>query len=117
MVKNFLKCELLEVTRSKNGKGVIKYNKLFNSDDFKTKCKFVHYISIQPNSSIGYHDHRQNEEELYIFLKGDGSVCLNEEIIKTEPGDVVVFRDNDKHSIENMSDKNTLDILVVKTLG
>jgi mannose-6-phosphate isomerase-like protein (cupin superfamily) len=114
---NFLQAELKKLKNFKDGIGSICHSELFTEKDFTTKCKFIHYIKINPLSSIGYHAHRSNEEEIYIFISGYGRVCLNTDYIQVNAGDIMIFGEHDEHSIDNTSTNDVLSILVIKILG
>ena len=116
MKANFLQADLHKIDKFKNGDGSILYSRLFTEKDFTSKCKFIDFIKINPLSSIGYHNHRPNEEEFFIFLTGSGRVCLNADFVPVIAGDIMIFNERDQHSIENTSTTESLSILVVKIL-
>ncbi|WP_226383594.1 cupin domain-containing protein [Paenibacillus massiliensis] len=56
-----------------------------------------------PGTSIGYHEHKQNEE-VYVVLEGQGRMTVNGEERDVKPGDVILNKPNWSHGLENASD-------------
>ena len=98
--------EMATVDREKmrDGNGIIHFLHYFTQDELKGDCRLCSKITIQPGDSIGYHEHH-NEEELYIILKGTGLVDDAGKPTEVFPGDVVLTRDGQGHSIKNSGDE------------
>lgn len=58
---------------------------------------------IPPNGSIGYHQH-SGDFEIYYIVKGSARVVDNGVEGRLMPGDAMLCRDGDSHSIENDGD-------------
>jgi mannose-6-phosphate isomerase-like protein (cupin superfamily) len=109
IVKNFLEAEG-QIKSSHGGKGLVKDVRVFDQQDFETALRFVIYNELQPGSSIGVHQHGQ-DEEVYVILSGEGLMTVNDETRAVKTGDVIVNKPGWSHGLENTSDQ-PLEILV-----
>jgi mannose-6-phosphate isomerase-like protein (cupin superfamily) len=109
IVKNYLKAEH-ELGPSHDGKGRVNSVKLFDDADFSTPLRFLYHIEMAPGTSIGYHQHGENEE-LYMVLEGRGTMTVNNESREVEAGDVIVNKPGWSHGLENTSEA-PLELLV-----
>jgi mannose-6-phosphate isomerase-like protein (cupin superfamily) len=98
------------LTTSHNGNGLLKDVVLFSENDFQTNLRFFRYMVLPAGTSIGFHKHGDNEE-LYVILKGNGLMKVNDEEIQVKSGDVIVNQPFDSHGLVNNSDSD-LEILV-----
>jgi mannose-6-phosphate isomerase-like protein (cupin superfamily) len=57
-------------------------------------------LSLEPGSSIGYHQH-DNETEYFIFTAGTGVVVDNGEERPVKAGDVMITGNGGAHSVQN----------------
>ena len=71
MIRNFLSCESETDQNSHGGVGEIEIQKVFRRADFAGGWDFALRVVMPPNSSMGVHQHGQ-DEEMYIILKGEG---------------------------------------------
>ena len=53
---------------------------------------------LQPRKATSGHSHA-GQEEVYYFIEGTGKMELGEEMIKVEPGDVVLIEDGVYHRV------------------
>ena len=53
---------------------------------------------LQPRKSTSGHSHA-GQEEVYYFIEGTGKMELGEEMIKVEPGDVILIKDGVYHRV------------------
>ena len=88
---------------------------LFNYGDFQTNLRFFRYMVLPAGTSIGFHQH-ENNEELYIILKGNGVMQVNDGTIEVKSGDVVVNQPFDSHGLLNTSSED-MEILVFEVIG
>ncbi|MCL2580039.1 MAG: cupin domain-containing protein [Oscillospiraceae bacterium] len=67
---------------------------------------------IPPGGSIGYHTHT-GDFEVYYILKGTAKVVDNgvEDIL--HPGDSMICREGDSHSIENIGDRDLEYVAII----
>ncbi|NLD49598.1 MAG: cupin domain-containing protein [Clostridiaceae bacterium] len=95
-------CEIKEQMRG--GKGSVEIMHIFNKDELKGKARLCARITLQPGSSIGMHQH-VDEEEIYYIIRGKGIVNDNETIREVSAGDSVLTGDGASHSIECTGDE------------
>jgi len=58
---------------------------------------------LPPGCSVGYHDH-QGDFEVYYILKGTAKVVDNGVEHTMNPGDSMLCKEGDSHSIENIGE-------------
>lgn len=93
-----------------NGKGHIIFRELFNKKNFRSKLSFLHETIIPPKSTIGYHEHIDNEE-IYYIISGKGLMEVDGKVKTVTSGDAVITHGGSKHGLINNSSKN-LHIIV-----
>ena len=114
------------VLNMNGGKGSVKFRRGLGPAAFESNWAYVDFYSVPPGASIGAHVHR-GVEEVYLVIKGEGSVKVNDETAPLKKGDAVPVKVNDVHSFENTGagdlefvvygvalDKGKLDIEDVK---
>jgi uncharacterized cupin superfamily protein len=75
---------------------------------WETKKLGFHIEILNPKSfSCPYHKH-QEEEELFIILKGAGTVRQDDEFYKVKEGDLVLFKTGVAHQFYNHTDSPML---------
>ncbi|MDP3560212.1 MAG: cupin domain-containing protein [Legionellaceae bacterium] len=75
---------------------------------WQTKKLGFHVEILNPKSfSCPYHQH-QEEEELFIILKGSGTVRQDNEFYKVKEGDLVFFKTGVAHQFYNHTDSPML---------
>ncbi|MNJ43343.1 Cupin domain protein [compost metagenome] len=99
MIRNFLEADY-KVASSHAGQGEVHSVKLYHESDFESSLRFLNYTVMPPGTSIGYHEHGDNEE-LYIILKGSGKMTVNGEVCTVKAGDAILNKRNWSHGLEN----------------
>lgn len=94
-----------------NGTGPSKSFNLFGENDFETNLKYVSYTQIPPGSSIGYHAHPNEREEIYLILNGEGLLTVNNVQKRVKKGDVIVNKPGWSHGLANDSNRS-LDVFI-----
>jgi mannose-6-phosphate isomerase-like protein (cupin superfamily) len=69
-------------------------------NDTEKNARMMAELSLEPGSSIGYHQH-DHETEYFIFTSGTGLVVDNGEEFPVQAGDVMITGDGGAHSVEN----------------
>jgi len=69
--------------------------------------KGVARITIPPGESNSYHTH-ENEEQVYIVIRGKGIVQVAEEKMNARAGDVIYLPPKIGHSFYNNTEKTTI---------
>lgn len=111
MIRNFLDAILEDVPGIHDGKGTLKHKTIFNEDDFSSAIEFLNYTILPPDTTIGIHTHG-NDEELYIVLKGSGTMHVDGMDREVKPGDIILNRPFGTHGLANKS-RSEIQLLVI----
>ena len=88
----------------RGGKGEVSIQTIFTPDEYKGKARLIARIKLNPGSSIGMHEH-VNEEEIYYVTKGEAVLTdstLDKEVVLKE-GDASLTLGGQSHAIRNDS--------------
>lgn len=80
-------------------------------DNTLLKNLIVSSTKLNPKKSTTGHRHA-GQEEVYLFIKGEGQMELDHRIFDVKEGDVVLIEDNVFHKVHNTSDF-TLEFICV----
>ncbi|TYQ12923.1 UNVERIFIED_CONTAM: mannose-6-phosphate isomerase-like protein (cupin superfamily) [Acetivibrio alkalicellulosi] len=97
--------------KMRGGKGSVELVHIFSQNEFKGKIRLCAKITIEPGSSIGFHQHA-DEEEMFYIIKGKGTFNDNGNIKELECGDSVLTGNGASHSVENTGEED-LEMLAV----
>jgi mannose-6-phosphate isomerase-like protein (cupin superfamily) len=101
----FDRCNLgdlsLAPTRAHQGDGAIRFRRVFDQRALAAGCNFVDYAVVPPGVSIGRHTHALDEEELYLVLRGEGTMWRDGEEFPVRAGDLVRNRPGGTHGLRN----------------
>ena len=85
------------------GEGLLRY--AFHDKDAKSKLCACCTVTLQPGSSVGYHQHTE-DDEIYYILSGVGSVNEGDgKRVKVFPGDAILTGNNGFHDMKNEGDE------------
>ena len=87
----------------KGGKGTVRLIHFLEPEDAVGMGRLFGISIIPPGGSIGYHQHTGDFEQYYI-LKGSARVVHNGVEDRLGPGDAMLCREGESHSIENVGD-------------
>jgi len=90
--------ETVENENMRGGKGTVKIENLLAKNEFYGKGRLFARITIPVGGSIGYHVHEGEMESFYI-VKGNGVISDNGEDKLISPGDTVLTKSNEAHSV------------------
>jgi mannose-6-phosphate isomerase-like protein (cupin superfamily) len=86
--------------------------KLFLKDAIGFTACEISLNSMAPGAGMPiYHQHQQNEE-VYIFIKGKGQVQVDEEVIEVQEGSIVRIAPNGERTWRNNSNEPLLYIII-----
>jgi mannose-6-phosphate isomerase-like protein (cupin superfamily) len=85
---------------------------IWGRGDFKSNVDFMDRVVIPPKSSVGYHQHGNNEE-MYIVLEGRGTMTIDDEVVVVKKGDMILNPAYGEHGLTNDSDSN-IDLLAIQ---
>ena len=96
----------------RGGTGEIVIEKFWDPEtELKANNRLCAKLIIKPGCSIGFHKH-ENEEEVFVILKGVAEVDDNGTIDTLYPGDTILTADGAGHSIKSVGDE-TLEVMAV----
>ncbi|MDR1733209.1 MAG: cupin domain-containing protein [Synergistaceae bacterium] len=77
----------------------------------------VAHQTLPPGSSLGYHQHTDNEE-LYVILSGKGTFYDEGKVAKTVgPGDMTLTLKGQSHGLVNTGSEPLVFLAVIATKG
>ncbi|MFA6568084.1 MAG: cupin domain-containing protein [Victivallales bacterium] len=104
------KCEFREKMRGGNGK--VKIEHLWEPGvELKAKTRLCAKLTLAPGDSIGFHNH-DNEEEVYIIVRGIAEAEDDGKIEKLRPGDTILTGNGAGHSIKSVGTE-PLEVIAV----
>ena len=109
-IKNYMKMKP-ELSVCHDGDGLIKIVSIFEKQDLSTPLQFMHFTILPPKTSIGLHEHG-DDEEIYVVLEGTGLMEIDGQKIQVSPGDAILNKPFCSHALYNTSGANELKILV-----
>ncbi|TFZ41460.1 cupin domain-containing protein [Soehngenia longivitae] len=112
MVKHFDDFEVEVVQNLKDGKGYVTIIRLLEEEDFLGKGKLFGKAIIKPGNSIGYHQHKKDQETYYI-LNGHAMYNDNGKEVFLESGDFTICRPGEFHSIEAIGDEDLEFLMLI----
>lgn len=106
MIIDFREIKETVVEKMRGGENYAKLNRL-DIDN-----KMIARITLDPNSSIGYHTHVDDEEIIYV-ISGEGKCIDNGEELVIKTGQVNYVPRGKSHSIINNSDKELVLLAII----
>jgi mannose-6-phosphate isomerase-like protein (cupin superfamily) len=82
------------------GKIVKEDDRYVVKDNTSLKNLIVSSTTLFPNKSTNGHKHK-GQEEVYMFLTGNGYIYLDEKKISVQTGDMVLIEDGVFHKVES----------------
>ncbi|WOX06347.1 cupin domain-containing protein [Microbulbifer pacificus] len=112
MIRNFLTCEKEIAENSHDGIGQIEIQKVFRRKDFSGAWDFALRVIMPPNSSMGLHEHGE-DEEMYIILKGSGLMAIEDQEHRVSTGDMILNRPGGRHGLLN-DGAEEIELLIIQ---
>ncbi|MGN1183232.1 MAG: cupin domain-containing protein [Faecalibacillus sp.] len=112
MIRRQNEQKIINIENPQNGNGILTLRKILNSpDELDQKGRAFNHCFLEPGSGLGYHQHIDTTETMYI-LKGQARyVDENGETI-LNPGDVTFTDINQSHSIYAIGNE-TLEMIAL----
>ena len=85
------------------GIGEIKFEHYFLNDEITAKCRLCAKATVPVGAKIGVHRH-DNEDEIFIILKGSGICDDGKKETIVNVGDSILTLSGGQHSMENIGD-------------
>ena len=112
MIKNFLTTSMQPQESSHGGSGKVDLYEIWGGSDFKSNVDFFDRVVVAPGSTVGFHQHGENEE-MYIVLEGHGLMRIEDREVSIKKGDMILNPAGGSHGLINNSPDN-IDILVIQ---
>ena len=112
MIKKDGTYEIIIKKEMRGGDGEVKIEKLWNEEtELKANNRLFAKLILAPGSSIGFHKH-ENEEEVFVVLKGQAEMDDNGKKEILNPGDTILTADGAGHSVKSVGNED-LEMLAV----
>ena len=93
--------ETEERQNMRGGTGTVRIEHYWKKGDLLAKTRLCAKLVLEVGASIGPHSHDQ-EEEVYIVLRGRGRIIEADAAIEIGPGDSVLTGNGASHAVENI---------------
>ena len=94
----------MKIKLDKTDSTVVKSNETYDVIDNTNLDKLIVSKTIlHPGKQTGGHNH-SGQEEVYIFMKGEGTMIVGEETYHVKPGSIVLIPDGAFHKVWNVSE-------------
>jgi mannose-6-phosphate isomerase-like protein (cupin superfamily) len=100
MIRKWSELPGVVTERIRGGKGQGSVQTFFKAEEFSTPLCAFNVLTLEPGSSVGYHQH-VDSEEVYWILEGQGLAKDNDQTLQLKQGDALLTNDRNFHSIEN----------------
>jgi mannose-6-phosphate isomerase-like protein (cupin superfamily) len=97
---NLRELPLVEI-QAHAGDGLIHFARIAEATALAGGCNFIDYAVVPPGVSIGRHRHRDDEEELYLVLDGEGRMWRNGDSFDVRAGDLIRNPPGGEHGLHN----------------
>lgn len=94
------------------GKGHVIIEHLLGDAELNGKCGLYAKVTIEPNCTLGYHEHH-SETETYYILSGEGSYNDNGTAVPVKAGDVLFCEDGHGHALDNTADTDLVFVALI----
>jgi len=112
MIKRNNEFDIIVKKNMRNGDGEETIQKIWNEKtELKANTRLFAKLIVGKGSSIGFHKH-ENEEEVFVILKGQAEMNDNGKIEILNPGDSILTADGAGHSVRSIGEER-LEMLAV----
>lgn len=85
----------------RGGKGSVRIEHFWSKGEMKGKTRLFAKLTLEPGSSIGFHEHG-GEEEIFVVLRGAARMLDGDEAVVLQPGDTILTGDGAGHAVESV---------------
>lgn len=104
--------KILDLEKKAGGKGHVIIEPLLGEKELAGQCGLYAKVTLEPNCSLGYHEHH-GESETYYILSGKGAYNDNGTMVDVKPGDVTFAASGSGHGIENTGSENLVFMALI----
>lgn len=112
MIKRPQELTIQKVEKLREGRGNTIIQHLIEGEELKGRAKLISKLTLEPGSSIGVHEHKE-DFEIYYILQGEGRVMDNGYMQPIGSGDVVYTANGESHYLENTGDTELTLLAIV----
>jgi len=94
------------------GKGHVMIKHILGEKELNDKCGLYAQVTIEPNCTLGYHEHH-GESETYYILSGNGIYNDNGSPRPVQAGDITFTSDGHGHALDNAGDKDLVFMALI----
>ena len=103
----------MKIKLDKTDSNVIHSNETYDVIDNTSLNKLITSKTIlHPGKETGGHNH-SGQEEVYIFMKGEGTMIVGTNTYEVKAGDTILIPDGDFHRVSNTSKHEDLIFVCV----
>jgi len=88
-------------TEMRGGTGDVLIEHFWKKDELRGKTRLCAKLTLAPGTSIGLHDH-VDEEEVFIVLRGQARILDGDETTIVNVGDTILTGDGAGHAVESV---------------
>lgn len=104
------KTEIIEQMCGGKGRVIIKH--ILGEKELHGNCGLYAEVTIEPNCTLGYHEHH-GESETYYILSGEGTYNDNGATRPVKAGDVTFTGNGFGHGLDNTGDQNLVFMALI----
>lgn len=112
MILNFLDLEFIEKTNVENMRGGNGIITLYKAKEKTSNVKILMKAIIPKGASIGYHQHLDDSEIIYI-LDGVATIIDNDKTFNVEKNNLHICFKNNFHSVINNADEDLVVLAII----
>ena len=98
MIRRESECKVEVREKMRGGSGSVRIAHFWLPQELKAKSRLCARLTLQPGSSIGFHEHN-GEDEVYVILRGRGIVDEGGQKVQVAAGDTVLTGNGAGHAI------------------
>jgi len=104
MIKHADQYQTIQREKMRNGKGTVQIQHLWKETELKSKTRLCAKLTLPPGTSIGLHQHC-NEEEIFIITQGQAKIDDNGKQKIVNIGDTILTGDGASHAVESIGEQ------------
>lgn len=94
------------------GEGFVTIEHLGGPEAMDERCPLFALVTIEPGSSLGYHEHH-GETETYYLLKGTAEYNDDGNLYQVKEGDVTFCKDGHGHGLKPVGNETLMFIALI----
>jgi mannose-6-phosphate isomerase-like protein (cupin superfamily) len=96
----------------RGGAGKTTIHHYWKKDEMAGNERLCSRIELEPGSSIGFHEHN-DEEEIFIIISGEGEVVDGDTTSTVKAGDTILTGGGAGHSIKAIGDETLVFVALI----